>query len=41
MTRALLPGSPAESARTVGCSRRDQRGFPRSRPCDIGAFEEQ
>jgi hypothetical protein len=40
-THALLPGSPAENrvTRTGWCSEPDQRGIPRSAPCDAGAFE--
>lgn len=40
-THELLPGSPAIGAltRTSLCKAPDQRGVPRSVPCDIGAFE--
>jgi hypothetical protein len=38
-TQALLAGSPAIGARTSGCSGVDQRGQPRTRPCDLGAYE--
>jgi hypothetical protein len=40
-THALLPGSPAIGAITSGskCRRPDQRGVPRTPPCDIGAYE--
>ena len=37
-TDALLAGSPAIDAGS-GCPPSDQRGFNRSDPCDIGAFE--
>lgn len=42
-THALQPGSPAIDAVTTGCPppTADQRGSPRSAPCDIGAFEVQ
>ena len=42
-THALLPGSPAIAAVLTGCPppATDQRGLPRSAPCDIGAFETQ
>jgi predicted outer membrane repeat protein len=41
-THALLPGSPAIGA-VAGCPPpgEDQRGQPRTAPCDIGAFEVQ
>jgi hypothetical protein len=38
-TQALLAGSPAIGARVAGCSGVDQRGQPRTRPCDLGAYE--
>ncbi|MBY0276503.1 hypothetical protein K2Z84_14260 [Candidatus Binatia bacterium] len=40
-THALLPGSPATAAITDGnwCTRADQRGVRRRRPCDVGAYE--
>jgi hypothetical protein len=40
-THALLPGSPAAEHVTSGpgCRREDQRGVPRSAPCDAGAYE--
>jgi hypothetical protein len=40
-THALLPGSPAESfvTRAEWCRDADQRGVPRTTPCDAGAFE--
>jgi len=38
-THALLPGSPSIGVLTAGCSGVDQRGVPRSRPCDLGAYE--
>jgi hypothetical protein len=39
-THALLPGSPAIGVLTGGaCTGPDQRGVPRDRPCDLGAFE--
>ncbi len=42
-THALLAGSPAIGAVLTGCPppATDQRGLPRSAPCDIGAFETQ
>ena len=42
-THALLPGSPAIDGVLTGCPppATDQRGLPRSAPCDIGAFELQ
>ena len=42
-THALKPGSPAIGADVSGCPppASDQRGLPRSAPCDIGAFEVQ
>ena len=46
LTQALLPGSPAINAGnpfgclgSAGLLTTDQRGFPRSGRCDIGAFE--
>jgi CSLREA domain-containing protein len=38
MTHALLPGSPAIDG-GGSCGPADQRGAPRSGPCDIGAYE--
>jgi hypothetical protein len=37
-THALSPGSPAIDA-GEGCAATDQRGAPRSTPCDIGAYD--
>jgi hypothetical protein len=37
---ALVPGSPAIDAASQ-CPATDQRGLPRSEPCDAGAFEAQ
>jgi len=39
-TFALGAGSPAVN-RGTGCPKTDQRGMPRSEPCDTGAFEVQ
>lgn len=39
-TIALLEGSPAIGAGNVpSCPQRDQRGYTRRSPCDVGAFE--
>jgi hypothetical protein len=38
-TQVLLSGSPAIGARAIGCNGVDQRGMPRTRPCDLGAYE--
>ncbi len=40
-THELLAGSPAIGVITPGgkCVEPDQRGVPRSAPCDIGAYE--
>jgi hypothetical protein len=40
MTFALGPGSPAID-RAVDCPATDQRGQPRTSPCDTGAYEAQ
>ena len=39
-TIALLPNSPAiDKVRAVQCPATDQRGAPRTAPCDIGAYD--
>ncbi len=38
-THALLPGSPAIDRGGAGCPGADQRGAPRTGPCDSGAYE--
>ncbi len=39
-TTALLPGSPAiDNGNPLTCPAADQRGYLRSGPCDIGAYE--
>jgi hypothetical protein len=39
-TMALLPGSPAiDQVPSADCPATDQRGAPRTAPCDIGAYD--
>ncbi|MBM4247790.1 MAG: hypothetical protein FJ148_29045 [Deltaproteobacteria bacterium] len=42
-TQALLAGSPALGVVTTAaqCKAPDQRGVPRTVPCDLGAYELQ
>jgi hypothetical protein len=39
LTHALLPGSPAINAAPTCAVTTDQRGLPRSSPCDSGSYE--